>query len=959
MMERWQQIESLFQEALGRDPSERNAWLREACQGDSDLRREVTSLLANHQAATDFEPWAAAAVAQLIDKLASLEPGQCLGPYCIECFLAAGGMGNVYRATDTRLHRQVAIKVSAARFSERFEREARVIASLNHPHICQLHDVGPNYLVMELVEGPTLAESIRQGPLRLEEALAIARQIAEALEAAHDKGIVHRDLKPANIKITPAGVVKVLDFGLAKAAEDRAAAGDPNESPTQTISATRAGVILGTPAYMSPEQARGAAVDKRADIWAFGCVLYEMLTGRATFRGETTSDILASVLKEDPDWSALPADTPRPVHRLLRRCLLRDRRERLHDIADAHFDMDEGCTDQEPPVVPPAPRPSQLWPWAVAAALAIALAATVVLRAPATVDRPLMRLSVELGPGVVMASNNDRGGLAISPNGTRLVFRVRGADGQFRLGVRLLDQNEVTTLAGTESADDPFFAPDGQSIAFFADHKLKKIAAQGGVPVTLCDAPVDLGGSWGDDGNIIAALSLGSGLSRIPSAGGRPTPVTELNKEKGEQRHSWPQILPGSHAVLFTSYNIAGGFPEPNIEVLSFKTGDRKTLRAGFFARYLSSGHLVYIHQNTLFAVPFDLTRLALAGSPQAIVADIIHSADRGGEFDFSQTGAFVCLSGKVDARSIFWLDRAGKTEPLYPDPGIYGFPRFSPNGNRLAFTVDDVQGHRDIWVQDLQRGPTSRLTFLSGPNEAPVWTPDGRNIIFLSSNPSAPGIYSTPADRSGEPQRLAEIKSRMLPFAFSPNGKRLAGIQPLVGGGTEIWTAPFEDGDHLRLGKPEEFLRSTFIKLSPSFSPDGRWLAYSSNASGITEVYVRPFPGPGEELQISSGGGRQPIWSSKGHELFFLTLDGRIMVITYGAEGDSFVAGRPQMWSQKRMLVLNSPPIPTVDLAPDGRRFAAVLYQNGTTEPKLVTHVTLLLNFFDELRRRVPREDK
>src|SRR6516164_1669254 len=367
-MERWRQIESIFQEALQRDPGERDAFVREACQGDSNLRREVASLLANHQAAADFQLWAAAAAAKLIDGPVPLEPGQCLGPYRIECFLAAGGMGKVYRATDTRLHREVAIKVSAARFSERFEREARVIASLNHPNICQLYDVGPNYLVMELVEGPTLADRIRRGALPLEEALSIAHQIAEGLEAAHEKGRVHRDLKPANIKITPEGVAKVLDFGLAKAAEESVAAGDQSNSPTVTISPTRAGVILGTAAYMSPEQARGSVVDKRTDIWAFGVVLYEMLTGRGLFAGETLSDTLAAVLKSDPDWTVLPAGTPGSIRRLLRRCLERDRKRRLHDIADARIEIEEALAEPQPPAAPPTTNRRRLG-WITAAGL--------------------------------------------------------------------------------------------------------------------------------------------------------------------------------------------------------------------------------------------------------------------------------------------------------------------------------------------------------------------------------------------------------------------------------------------------------------------------------------------------------------------------------------------------------------------------------------------------------------
>jgi serine/threonine-protein kinase len=514
-------------------------------------------------------------------------------------------MGEVYRAIDTRLGREVAIKVSAARFSERFETEARVIASLNHPNICQLHDVGPNYLVMELVEGSTLADRIRQGALPLDEALGIARQIAEALEAAHEKGRMHRDLKPANIKTTPEGVVKLLDFGLAKVAEELSAAADPANAPTVTISPTRAGMILGTPAYMSPEQARGSAVDKRTDIWAFGAVLYEMLSGKAAFPGETTSDTLAAVLRAEPDWSMLPAATPARIRKLLRRCLERDRKQRLRDIGEARIVIDE--PDEEAAVQ----RPRRQWPWLLAGALAIALVGGIVSWRRAVQPSPpghAMRLSIELSPEMAIAKGSTQGVLAISPDGGRLVFATRGADGVLRLATRLLDQSRSTPLAGTENAQGPFFSPNSDWIGFFADGKLKKISVQGGAPVTLCVAPGPRGASWGDDDNIIAALLLGNaGLSRVAAAGGTPIPVTEVNRAK-DYIERWPQVLPGSQAVLFNGYHMGENAENASIAVLSFKTGQEKTVERGYFARYLRSGYLVFLRQNTLFAARSTLT---------------------------------------------------------------------------------------------------------------------------------------------------------------------------------------------------------------------------------------------------------------------------------------------------------------------------------------------------------------
>jgi serine/threonine-protein kinase len=836
------------------------------------------------------------------------------------------------------------------------EKEARVIASLNHPNICQLYDVGPNYLVMELVEGPTLADRIRQGPLPLDEALAIARQIAEALEAAHEKGRVHRDLKPANVKITPEGVVKLLDFGLAKAAEEPPATGNTSDSPTQTISATRAGMILGTAAYMSPEQARGAPLDKRADIWAFGCLLYEILSGKQAFEGETTSDILAAVLKEEPDWNQIPAR----VQPLVRRCLAKDPKRRLRDIGDA-MTLLESAPEA-------APVRSQLWLWVAlasifAAALCIAGIGWWRAARPAPL-RPLVQLSAELSPERTV--DRFRGGdqLSVSPDGMRIAVAVRDlASGKHHLVMRRLDQSEFAALSSTEGANEPFFSPDGQSIAFFADGKLKKIAVERGTSLTLCEAPNPIGGSWGEDGNIIAALNDGEGiLWRISSSGGVPTPATQLDKNNGERAQRSPQLLPGSRAVLFTSVTSRGRTDDADIDVLSFKTGERKVVRRGAVGRYVATsngaGYLIYMHQGTLFAAPFDLSSLVVRGATQPVLEDV-GLAGLGTRWNFDSSGAasgsgtFVYVNWKGQFPwAIFWLNSVGKTQPLHSTPGAYRFPRFSPDGKRLAFSAETAPLRSDIWVKDVDRETTSRLTSLPGVNTAPLWTPDGRNIVFEAGASAAPGIYWVRADGSGEPQRLMDGKPREIPGSFSPDGKRLAYTQATDAGSAEIWTVPVEgDRDHPRLGKAELSVRAAFSAYSPAFSPDGRWLAYASNETGRSEVYVRPFPGPGGRQQVSTAGGTQPTWSANGGELFFLASDRRIMVIRYSARGDSITASKPQVWSETRLV---EAPIRVYDLAPVGKRFATILYADGTDQ-KPFTHLTVLLNFFDELKRRVP----
>ncbi|MBZ5609988.1 MAG: serine/threonine-protein kinase [Acidobacteriia bacterium] len=871
-----------------------------------------------------------------------LSAGDKLGPYEILAQIGAGGMGEVYRARDTRLGRDVAIKVSKEQFSERFEREARAVAALNHPNICQLYDVGPNYLVMELIEGETLA-----GPLPLETALNFARQIAAALEAAHEKGITHRDLKPANIKVTHAGAVKVLDFGLAAVAQASGpASGDPRSSPTLTMSPTIAGMILGTAAYMSPEQARGKPVDKRADIWAFGVVLYEMLTGRQAFAGETITDVLAAVVKSEPHWDGVP-EKALP---LLRRCLEKDPARRLRDIGDIELLLGEA---------PPAEKPRHhKLPWAIAAALALASVALIALlwRATRPADpplQPLVRLDVDLGADVP-AGPLTGVGMIISPDGSRLVYVS-----QSRLFTRRLDQPTATELAGTRGATSPFFSPDGQWVAFFAQGQLKKISVDGGSAITLCNASATVtGGSWGEDGNIVAALAPSGSLSRVPSSGGQPAVLTELDHSRGEVTHRFPQILPGGKTVLFTSHTaMGGGYDLANIDVMSLADHRRKTLqRGGTYGRYLptskSAGYVVYVNRGTMFALPFDLERLEVRGAAVPVLERVSYSAQYGyAQFDSSRSGTMLYRSGaeQADLVTVQWLDGTGHTQPLLSKTGLFLTPQLSPDGQRLA-----LANAGDLWVYDPQRDTMTRLTFDGKSSRNPVWTPDGRYIIFGASD----GIYWTRSDGAGKPQRLISSTNPQIPTSLTPDGKRLAFEELTPANAQDLFTMALErDGEALRAGKPEPFLQTQFNDRDASFSPDGRWIAYASDETGTNEVYVRAFPDKGGKWQISNGSGMLPVWSRNGHELFFRTLDNQVMVATYAVKGDSFVPEKPRVWSEKR-LTSYTLSASNFSLAPDGKRIAALLPAEGPVS-QAQSHVTFLLNFFDEVRRRAPANGK
>jgi Tol biopolymer transport system component len=913
-----------------------------------------------------------------------LSAGTKLGSYEVVAQIGAGGMGEVYQAHDTKLGRDVAVKVLPEAFAHdaerlsRFQREAKMLASLNHPNIATVHGLeqsgNTSYLVMELVSGETLAERIkREGPIPVEESLHIAKQIAEALEAAHEKNIIHRDLKPANVKVTPEGKVKVLDFGLAKAFAGDTSTEDMNNSPTLSMAVTMQGVILGTAAYMSPEQAKGKVVDKRTDIWAFGCVLYELLTGKQTFHGEDVTDILAAVVRAEPDWQALPVAIPVKIRDLLRRCLQKDKNLRLRDAGDARIEIAEALAAPaaaagETAVAFAGGKHNRLTQVALAVFLLMAFGFAIgfVRRAP-NPPQPMqsMHLSAETGTDAKLFTTYGSP-IGISPDGTRLVLVAAGSDQKLRLYVRPLNQLQATALAGTENASDPFFSPDSQWIGFFADGKLKKISVQGGAAVTLSDAPNDRGGSWGEDGTIVFSRNATEALSKVSSSGGTSEPLTTLDKQTGEIAQTWPQVLHGGKDVLYTSEATSSSgesFGDAEIVVYSTASGQRRTVqRDGFYGRYLSSGHLVYLHDDTLFASPFDMERLTAAGQPVPILEAVENTPGYGdAQFSFSDAGNLVYIAQHTGARqvSIDWMDRDGKFTPLRGVPGDYRNPAFSPDGKRLAVEIND--GRRsDIWIDEWERDTLTRLTFDGQSNGFPIWTPDGQRITYSSEeNGGVVNLWWIRADGGGNAQRLTQSKNIEYARSWRPDGKVLAFRQSNPGTILDILTLQME-GDEKNGWKPAEpkpFLNSPSLEEEPAFSPDGRWIAYISAESGNAQIYVRPFPGPGGKWQISTGGGRFPKWSRNGKELFYRTEDSRIMVATYSASGDSFRADKPRAWSPGQFTNFQGG-ISNFDLHPDGKRFA-VLRSHNTEQPSAVNKIDFIFNFFDELRQRVPAGTK
>ena len=906
-------------------------------------------------------------------------PGTVIaGHYEVQEKLGQGGMGEVYRALDRNLGRQVAIKILPEEFSTdperlaRFEREAKLLATLNHPNIAAVYGfeeaTGLRFLVLELVDGVTLQTRLNRGALQMDEALETCRQVAEGLEAAHERGVVHRDLKPGNIMITLEGKIKILDFGLAKAYPGENTGIDIANSPTITAQMTEPGVILGTAAYMSPEQARGRSVDKRADIWAFGCILYECLTGERAFRGETVSDTLVHILKGEPDWKLLPQDTPVNVRNVLQRCLQKDTRDRLHDIADARIELGEAATFPSEAVT--APRRFSIL-WLAVCAVAMLLAGLVIGRvliwnyhpapSPSVVTSTI---KVELGHWLAGLAGEmqrpSRAALTISRDGRFVIYSAieenPGARVKSRLFLRRMDQPEARPIAGTEGGISPFLSPDNRWVGFCADGKLKKVPVQGGVPTPLCDLSAWLyGANWGLDNSIVFADGVTSGLSRVSAEGGKPESLTKPDPKGEEYSHRLPHWLPNGKAVLFTVMRYSFD-SQPRLALLRLDTHEYHILlQDATDARYVPTGHLVFLKQGTLMAVRFDLARLEVTGQPVPLVENVMQafSTDTwhnsaAGQFDISDTGLLIYATGGVPPplnNSLVWVDQRGIEQPVTALQFPFFAPRLSPDGQRIAYTTIVREGQ--VWVYNLGTSTNSQLTGEGVANFA-IWTPDGKRLLFDWQKSLVSNLFWQPYDGRSPMERLTTSDDDQCAGSWSSDGKTVA----LVG-----WT-PDTGNDIAMLdvhsGRVTPFLYSRSYELFPDFSPDGRWIAYTSNESKRDEVYVRAFPGPGEKQQISSQGGDEPLWARNSKQLFYRWND-QVWVVDVQTDG-GFATSKPRLLFEKPGY-LTGRPIRAYDLSLDSKRFLMV--KGEQRKPTPVTEMILVQNWFEELKRLVPASKK
>ncbi len=892
-----------------------------------------------------------------------LGPGSRIGVYEIVSRLGAGGMGEVFRARDLRLKRDAALKVMAssdlsdADRRHRFEREAQVLAALNHPNVAQVFGVeshdGVPVIAMEYVEGRTLAELLHAGALPEDDALAIASQLCGGLEAAHDRGIVHRDLKPANISVRADGLVKILDFGIARGGLDQ---GYGTEATTALGDRTAEGIVMGTAPYMSPEQARGLPVDRRTDVWAFGCVLYEMLTGSRAFAGATTTDVLVSVIQHGPDWSRLPRSLSPRIVELLERCLVKDLKDRRRDIGDARYEIERARTGGEPArVAPIATAPRGRWwipgAFAAGAVAGAAIFALTMLRTSPPEPQAIVRTSIVLPPDTTLAPSRGAA-LALSPDGRRLVYAGRSKTG-VQLYMRALDRFESIPIAGTSDAVNPFFSPDGRWVAFFAQGKLKKVLVDGGgAPLSLFDAPNARGHAWPSDDTIYVTPANNQPVFRVSAAGGAAAPATQ--RKEGELSHRWPTALANGSTLLYTIWNDTGWEPA-RIVAERIGTGERaEVVRAGGgYGRFIrdgngSRGFLVYARAEGLLAAPFDESTLALTGPSVPVVDGLVTNLSGGAQFDVSPSGALAYVLGTLDetVRELKWVSLDGKAETAVSISGMGRFWMLSPDGTRISRN-NTAGPSRDVWIDDLVRKTSTRLTSQDG-NFSTVWSADSQWVFTSRGIPYA-NLYRRAADGSDREDRLTASSNSQIPTGVSPDGKWLLFVERDPVSGLDLWVLPVPPTPSGNAGSrpptttPRLLLQTRFSETNAVFSPDGRWVAYQSNESGRFETYICAFPACDRKTQISEAGGMWAIWSRTGGDLYFRSLDGKLMAAAIRTNDDVRT-------EKPRELFSAAPYEDMMSLSADGKRFLAMqLSATGSA-----TQIHVVLNFLDDLRQRV-----